>query len=74
MKAYKIWHDTKHFIHKSTTNELNVSWTTNIDDALDADTMYKGLGLPPFAKAVRFFHDKLGFSLNISRVNALYYL
>ena len=74
MKAYKIWHNTKHFIHKNTTDELNVFWTTNINDALDTNVMYEGLGLPPFSKAVRFFHDVLGFSLNISRYNALYYL
>jgi len=74
MKAYKIWHDTRHFIHKSTTNELNVTWTIDINDALDTDAMYNSLGLPPFSKAVRFFHDELGFSLNISRRNALYFL
>ena len=74
MKAYKIWHDEKHFIHKDTTNELNVYWTTDINYALNADELYKGSGLPSYSKAVRFFHDKLGFSLNISKCDALYYL
>ena len=65
MVAYKIWYDIKHFIHKDTTNELDVSWTTNIDDAK------KVLN---YSEAVNFFHDNLGFSLNISRRNALYYM
>ena len=74
MKAYKIWNDEKNFIHKDTTNELDVSWTTDIKEALDTDVMYNGLGLPPFSKAARFFHDELGFSLNISKYDALYYI
>lgn len=74
MIAYKIWHDTKHFIHKDTTDEANVIWTTNIDDALDADNLDFGTWLPPMAKAVRFFHETLGFSLNINKPDALYYL
>jgi hypothetical protein len=55
MKAYKYWHDTKYFIHKDTTNELNVTWTENINDAKD---------VPNYAKAVKFFFDKLGFTWN----------
>ncbi len=73
MKAYKFWHDTRHFIHKSTTDKINVFWTTDINEALDVDEMYKGSGLPTFSKAVRFFHDTLGFSLNISRPDPLYF-
>jgi hypothetical protein len=63
MKAYKIWHDTKYFIHKDTINDLNVIWTNNINDALDADNLYIGSGLPSYSKAVRFFFDLLGFNL-----------
>ena len=63
MKAYKIWYDTKHFIHKDTTNELNVFWTENINDAKDIS--HKG-------KAITFFFDTLGFSLNPSRHDALH--
>jgi hypothetical protein len=73
MKAYKIWYDTKHFIHKDTTNDLNVSWTTNINDALDTDSLYIGSGLPPYSKAVRFFFDKLGFNM-AARYDALHLL
>lgn len=72
MKAYKIWYDTKHFIHKDTTNELDVTWTEDIKDALDADDLYIDSGLPSFSKAVRFFFDKLGFSLNRSKYDALH--
>lgn len=53
MKAYKIWHDIKYYIHKDTTNELNVTWTENISDAKEVST---------FAEAYEFFFDKLGFS------------
>lgn len=63
MKAYKIWHDTRHYIHKDTTDELNVSWTTNIEDALD---------IPQRGKAFTFFFDVLGFSLNLSKPDPLY--
>ena len=63
MKAYKIWHDTKHFIHKDTTSELNVRWTTKEDDAKQVSS---------FSQAVEFFFDKLGFSLNLSKPNALH--
>ena len=70
MKAYKVWHETKHFIHKDTTNELNVQWTENIEDALDTDSLYVGSGLPPFSKAARFFFDFLGFNM-AARYDAL---
>lgn len=63
MTAYKIWHDTKHFIHKDTTNELNVQWTTNIDDAKE---------IPHRGKAITFFFTVLGFSLNLSKPDPLY--
>ena len=64
MKAYKVWHDTKHFIHKDTTNELNVGWTTNIEDAKDVPT--KG-------EAFKFFFDTLGFNM-AARYDALHLL
>jgi hypothetical protein len=63
MKAYKIWHDTKHFIHKDTTNDMNVQWTTNIEDAKEVSN---------YAEAVRFFFDLLGFSMNPSKYDPLY--
>ena len=71
MIAYKVWNDTRHFIHKDTTDELNVIWTTNINDALNTDNLYKESGLPSFAKAYEFFFDTLGFNINSSRYNAL---
>jgi hypothetical protein len=63
MKAYKFWHNTKYFIHKDTTNDLNVTWTENIDDA--KEIFHHG-------KAITFFFDLLGFSLNLSKPDALY--
>jgi len=63
MKAYKIWHGTKHFIHKDTTNDMNVQWTTNIEDAKD---------IPHRGKGITFFFDVLGFSLNPSKYDALH--
>jgi len=71
MKAYKIWYDMKYFIHNDTIDKLHVYWTTDVSQALDTDGMYPGL--PPFSSACRFFHDVLGFSLNISKYDALYY-
>ena len=65
MVAYKVWNDTKHFIHKDTTNELNVTWTQNIDDAKV---------LPSYSESIKFFCDKLGFSMNISKYDALRFL
>lgn len=62
MKAYKIWYDTPYYIHKSTTNELNVKWTTEEGEAKEVSS---------FREAVNFFFDKLGFSLNLSKPNAL---
>ena len=64
MKAYKIWNDTKHFIHKDTTNELDVSWTENIEDA--KSITHKG-------EAIKFFFNTLGFCLN-KRYDALHLL
>jgi len=72
MKAYKIWNDTKHFIHKDTTNELDVKWTTDVEAALDTDGLFKGKGLPSYFKASKFFFDKLGFSSNPSKYDPLY--
>lgn len=63
MKAYKIWGDTLHFIHKDSTDELNVRWTENIKEAKIVST---------FREAVDFFFNHLGFSLNLSKPNALY--
>jgi hypothetical protein len=65
MVAYKRWHGTKNFIHKDTTNELNVVWTENIEDAKDLDS---------FSEACKFFFDKLGFSSNPSKYDALHLL
>ena len=63
MKGYKIWHNTKNFIHKDTTCELNVTWTENIEDAKEVKN---------YGEAVNFFFDKLGFSLNPSKYDPLY--
>jgi len=60
MVAYKVWHDTKHFIHKDTTDELNVFWTEDIKEAKDL----------PKAEANKFFFDTLGFCAN-KRYDAL---
>ena len=60
--AYKIWYDTKHYIHKDTTDQLNVSWTTNIEDA---KSFFK------YSDASNFFHDVLGFSYNHDKYDAL---
>lgn len=65
MKAYKIWYDTPHYIHSDTTNEMNVKWTTNVNEAKD---------VPTYSKAVDFFFDTLGFSLNLSKSYPLYLL
>jgi hypothetical protein len=62
MKAYKVWHDTKHFIHKDTTNELDVKWTENIEDAKS---------IPNKVEAHNFFENTLGFNTT-QRYNALY--
>ncbi len=63
MKAYKIWHDEKNFIHKDTTNELNVKWTTNIKDAKTFSHRGKGL---------TFFFETLRFGYNGSLPDALH--
>ena len=56
MKAYKIWYETKHYIHKDTTAEgLNLTWTEKIEDAKDIEPKYK---------ASKFFFDTLGFNMN----------
>jgi len=65
MVAYKVWNNTKHFIHKDTTNELNVSWTENIKYAKE---------LPSYSESIKFFCDKLGFSMNISKYDALKFI
>lgn len=54
MVAYKIWHDTKYFIHKNSTNELNVQWTENINDAKIVNN---------YSEAIKFFCDVLKFSI-----------
>jgi hypothetical protein len=63
MKAYKIWYDTKHFIHKDSTPD-NVTWTENIADALD---------VPQRGKALTFFYFTLGFNIG-ARYDALHLL
>ena len=63
MKAYKIWYDTEHFIHKDSTNELNVGWTTDINEAKE---------IPHRGEAINFFFETLGFSLNLSKPDPLY--
>lgn len=55
MVAYKIWHDTKHFIHESTTCELNVFWTTDRTKAKVIENRIE---------ANEFFYDHLGFNPN----------
>lgn len=61
MRAYKVWHDVKHFIHKDTTNDLNVTWTTDILEAKVVN---------PRSEAIKFFYDELGFS-QYTRYDAL---
>lgn len=74
MKAFKIWNNEKNYIHKDTTDELNIKWTTNIDEALDTDDIAQDrTDLSGYAKAVWFFHHELGFSLNTSKPDPLYY-
>lgn len=34
MKAYKIWYDEKHFVHKDSTKD-NVKWTTEVGEAVN---------------------------------------
>ena len=63
MKAYKYWYGTKHYIHKDTTDELNVIWTVNEKNAKVVRN---------YAEAVKFFFDILGFSLNLSKPDPLY--
>jgi hypothetical protein len=63
MKAYKIWHDTNHYIHKDTTSDMDVKWTEDPKEAKDIFDK---------AEAFKFFFDKLGFSLNLSKVSPLY--
>ena len=65
MKAYKIWYDEKNFIHKDTTNEMNLKWTTEENEAKEVSS---------FREAVDFFFDTLGFSLNLSKPDPLYLL
>jgi hypothetical protein len=60
MRAYKIWYDIKHFIHKDSTDE-DVFWTENIEEAKDL----------PKVEAYKYFFDTLGFCINGSRANAL---
>ena len=65
MKAYKYWHDSQYYIHKDTTNALNVRWTKDIADAKD---------IPERGKAITFFFDTLGFTLNLFNSDPLYLL
>lgn len=70
MVAYKVWNDIKHFIHKDTTSEMDVKWTTNKNDALNSNSLYRGKDLPPRVKAIKFFYEHLGFCEN-KRYDAL---
>ena len=62
MKAFKIWEDEKHYIHKKTTSDQNLTWTTNPKDAKEFERACDGY---------KFFCDVLGFSYNADRPNAL---
>ena len=53
MKAYKIWHDQRYYIHAETTDQLHTYWTDDVKHALD---------IPDPIKADKFFYDVLGFS------------
>ena len=55
MVAYKIWHDTKHYIKKGSDNMLNVKWTTDVSKAKDFGR---------YGKASSYVTDVLGFNLN----------
>lgn len=72
MKAYKIWYDTKYFIHKSTINELNVTWTTDIKDAKDTGGRTH-LDQKGYTPAVKFYEDTLGFNVH-ARYDTLHYM
>ncbi len=63
MKAYKIWYEEKNFIHKDTTNEMNLKWTTEENEAKEVSS---------FREAVDFFFDTLGFNFNPSIPNTLH--
>lgn len=63
MVAYKIWHETNHYIHKDTANDLNVRWTTDIKEALD---------IPQRGRAITFFFYVLGFDISLSKPDPLY--
>jgi hypothetical protein len=56
MVAYKIWHNTKHYIHKDTTDDMDIKWAENIEDA---KVISGGI-----AKAMDFFYYSLGFNMN----------
>jgi len=56
MKAYKVWHDERYYIHKDTECEMTINWTKDIKEAKDVGgNSSKGYG---------FFSDLLGFNLN----------
>lgn len=60
-RAYKVWHDTRHYIHKDSAKET-VLWTTEIKEAKVC---------PLWREAVSFFFEELGFDLNCSRPGSL---
>lgn len=62
MIAYKIWYDEKHYVQKDTTNELDIRWTTNVEEAKIILPDYKGW---------EFFFDTLGFHINESLPDSL---
>lgn len=62
MKAYKIWYNTKNYIHKNSTSD-SIIWT---EDSKNAKIVGN------WDSAVKFFFDELGFDLNMSRPDALH--
>lgn len=53
MKAYKIWHDERHYIHKDTEHEMNLKWTPYEEDAKEFKNK---------KEAENFCYDKLGMN------------
>jgi len=60
-RAYKVWHDTRHYIHKDSTKE-NVIWTENINEAKVC---------PLWREAVNFFFEELGFDIGAAHSDCL---
>lgn len=58
MTAYRIWYDTKYYIHKD-SNESHVYYTTNIKKAVT----FSGLG------QLSKFLDKIGLRDSINKMH-----